>query len=43
VRAAKAACGSAECCRICGGAAKAVFQTCDLAHGYIDINASYRT
>lgn len=26
-----------------GGAGKAVFWTCDLTHGYIDINASYRT
>ncbi|MEJ5366875.1 MAG: bifunctional glutamate N-acetyltransferase/amino-acid acetyltransferase ArgJ [Bryobacteraceae bacterium] len=25
------------------GAGKAVFWTCDLTHGYIDINASYRT
>ena len=26
-----------------GGTGKAVFWTCDLTHGYIDINASYRT
>jgi len=26
-----------------GGAGTAVFWTCDLTHGYIDINASYRT
>lgn len=26
-----------------GGSGKAVFWTCDLTHGYIDINASYRT
>ncbi len=26
-----------------GGAGRAVFWTCDLTHGYIDINASYRT
>ncbi len=26
-----------------GGAGKAIFWTCDLTHGYIDINASYRT
>jgi glutamate N-acetyltransferase/amino-acid N-acetyltransferase len=26
-----------------GGAGSATFWTCDLTHGYIDINASYRT
>ncbi|MGB9611534.1 MAG: bifunctional ornithine acetyltransferase/N-acetylglutamate synthase, partial [Bryobacteraceae bacterium] len=26
-----------------GGGGKATFWTCDLTHGYIDINARYRT